>query len=98
MAYLSVLPRETVIRNHCYDLVSAGSFSRIDHQQQFHEVIGGRKSTLHKEHIIASDAFEENGLKLTVAEFLDIDFANGGAKALGNFFCQLLRPGAGKKS
>ena len=39
---------------------------------------------MHKENIVTSYTFEENRLKLPIAETLDIDFTQGGAKALGD--------------
>ena len=50
----------------------------------------------HQENEIPADAFQEDGLDLSVTEFLNIDFTERAAVALTDLFGQLLRACAGE--
>ena len=89
---LAILPGIAVIRNHHRDARRRGALQRVDHDQQFHQVLVHRiAGGLHHEHVHAANVLEQ----------LEIDFAVGEALQLGlahrhaDVTCRSPRPAAG---
>jgi hypothetical protein len=68
----------------------------VDHEEQFHEVIAGRKSTLDQENYITPNTFQKSGLYLSVAETLNTDFSLLAAILFTNLLGQFLRSCTGE--
>ena len=72
------------------DLIGRSPLRRIDHQQQFQEIIPRCKRALHEENIITPYTFEENWLYLTITELLDADLSERNAHFQCDLLCQVL--------
>jgi len=81
-----VLAGKAIIRDHGNHLISRSPFCGIDHQEQFHQVVGGRISTLDQEYKAAADAFLEFHVDLPVTETLDIDLPQRFSELFGDLF------------
>src|SRR3954468_5145785 len=92
----TILPGITIIRHYHNDLISRSSAGCIDHEQQFHQVVGRGISALYKENEITPDTFQKYRLDLAITEFLDIDLARRAAVTFTNLFGQFFGAGTGE--
>ncbi len=65
----AVLPGKAEIGDDCRDPRRRGALGRVDHDEQLHEVLGGRRAgRLDDEGVPAADVFENLDVDLAVAE------------------------------
>jgi len=70
------LPGVAVIRNHQIDRPRAGPLGRIDHDQEFHQVLVDRmRKRLHQEHVAIADRFLVKAINFPALEAGQLDFA-----------------------
>jgi hypothetical protein len=72
--FLSALAPE--VGDDCGDVLSGGPPAGVDHDEELHEVLVGRRAGgLHQEHVAASHALLQLHVDLAVGEPLDLDLA-----------------------
>ena len=86
----AVLPGITVIRHHYRDSPGRCALQRVNHDQQFHQVLIHRKtSRLHDKNIHAADVLEQLKVNLSVGKTLQLALAqlhpDMGTNILGQF-------------
>ena len=87
---LAVLAGISVVRHHCRHAVSRGALAGISHDEQLHEVVIDRIGRgLDDENILATDAFADHYLGLTIVEMTDICIAKIHAYMVGNLLGQV---------
>ena len=75
---LAVLARVPEVRDDGDDRAGRGALERVDHDQQFHEVVvGGRAGGLHDEAVHAADVLLQLDVHLTVGEARDLRLSEG---------------------
>ena len=72
---LAILPRPTEIGHHGDHPVRRRPVRRIDHQQQFHQIVCRREGRLHDKNGASPDAFVKRGLEFAVAELQNLGIA-----------------------
>ena len=65
---LSILPCIAEVWYDCGDIAGRGTFGRVHHQEQLHEIVGGRKCALHEEDPSATNTFVDNDAHFSVAK------------------------------
>ena len=94
---LAVLPRVPVIRNHRGDARRRRPPERVDHHQQFHDVlIDGRARRLDDEHVGPADVLVDLKRDLAVGEPAQPRLPDLNAEKLGDLLRQGLMGAAGK--
>ena len=93
---LAVLTGPAEVGNHGDNLIRRRPLGRIYHQQELHEVLGGRRSGLYDENSTSADTLLERGLEFAVAEPADRQVAQFASVTLGNLRGQFVRTAARK--
>ena len=93
---LAVLTSPAEIRDHRDDLTGRSTLGRIDHQQEFHQIVGIRESRLYQKNIVSSNGFFVRNRKLAICKMLDIHFAQGAIQSSTNFLSKVLGIGTRK--
>ena len=93
---LAVLTGPAEVGNHGDDLIRRRPLGRIYHQQELHEVLGGRRSGLYDENGTSADTLLERGLEFAVAEPADRQVTQFASVTLGNLRGQFMRTAARK--
>ena len=65
---LAVLAGIAEVRQHRGDAARGGALGRIEHDQELHQVVGGRAGRLNHEHVAAADVLVEAHRDFTVFE------------------------------
>ena len=86
---LAILTSPTEIGNNSIDGSSRSALGGINHQQKFHQVVGGRKSTLNKEHITSTNGFVIADGEFTISKTGHSDVTHLYAETNANFLCQV---------
>ncbi len=76
-AVLAILPGVSVVRNHHRDAGRRGALQRVNHHQQFHQVLIHRVAgRLNHEYVYAADVLEQLEINLAVGEALQLGLAH----------------------
>ena len=94
---LAVLACPAEIGHHGDHLMRRSAFGRIDHHEQFHQIVRRRERRLDDEDRASADRFQETGLKLAVAEIQYLGLSEFRAVAGYDFLCQVAGTAAGKE-
>ena len=85
----AILPCVTKVGNHSRDPFRAGSFARVDQDQQFHQVVVNRRASgLQQVDIPASNIFDL-AMNLSIGERRKLTIAQRQIKELGDVFGKL---------
>ena len=87
---LAVLAGISVIGHHCRHAVSRGALAGVCHDEKLHEIVIDRIGRgLDDENILATDAFTNHHLGLTIVEMTDICIAKIHTDMVGNLLGQV---------
>ena len=86
-----------VVRDHRRDLRRRRASGRVDHQQQFHQMLlGGRHERLHDVDVALPAVGKQLGLKAVVAEPGDLHMAPGNLQMVTDLISQRMMGGTGE--
>lgn len=73
-----------------------GTLCCVNHQEEFHEIVGIGECALHKEDILSADAFLVGYFKLAIGELGEAEVANGATELLADFLGKVTGGPAGE--
>ena len=90
-ASFAVLACIAIVRNYSGDMICAGTFEGISHNEQLHNVIVNNRAAgrLYDENVFTTYTFIDHNLNLTVVETVDYGITNSGSQISSNFACQV---------
>ena len=99
-ASLAVLTSIAIIRNYSGNMVSAGTFEGISHNQQLHHIVvnNGATGGLYDEDILTTYTLVNHYLDFAVVETVYNRIAYGSTQISSNFSCQIRVCITGKNS